>query len=103
MSDAPEKIWAGKPPYDNEWWTGEWSIHANDCYEPAVEFTRTDIAEAAKAAAHAAGVAEGMERARKIAVGQLKNTWPDLTEREMGALNVLLAICAAIPKAEGAE
>ncbi len=99
MSEAPEQIHLKLGNgYEHEW--HRIVTHPFDDHPSTTEYVRADIAEAAKAAAHAAGVAEGMERAGAIA-------YSVCVARRHVLIAVMAqdAIRAAIPKppAEGAE
>jgi hypothetical protein len=64
MSEGPETIWARA---DNQagwlWPVARPAYLADEHADPMQSYTRTDISEAAKAAAYEAGIREGMERA----------------------------------------
>jgi hypothetical protein len=90
MSDAPEKIWVDYP-YMKSMEMTDWidqRMHDTD-----TEYIRTDIAEAAKAAAYEAGIREGME----WAIAEVDEA--DSLELALyGTNRIVERIRAAIPK-----
>lgn len=114
MTDAPEQIWVapdmsnGVPDWNDG---GDW-CWPNEGLPHETAYIRADIHQAAITAAHAAGIAEGMERAAGMAEADGKVTLDaskdaDLPEWAVSQMEALAGhidffahnIRAAIPKA----